>query len=148
MFSVTEAAKAVLRGEYGDGDERIQKPRKEGYDPHAVQAEVNRIMSGRPATKKTISQVANEIAGAKGGWGNGADRVARLKAAGYDPKIVQAEVNRILTPKGERKPKLTVGQIATQVLAGKWGNGNERRERLTKAGYNYAAVQAEVNRRS
>lgn len=28
-------------------------------------------------------------------WGNGADRTARLKAAGYDPGAVQAEVNKL-----------------------------------------------------
>ena len=35
--------------------------------------------------------------------------------------------------------------IAKEVLDGKWGNGQERRERLTKAGYNYEAVQSIVN---
>ena len=37
-------------------------------------------------------------------------------------------------------------QIAREVLDGKWGNGADRRSRLEKAGYNYAAVQAEVNK--
>lgn len=31
-------------------------------------------------------------------------------------------------------------------MAGKWGNGQDRKNRLTAAGYNYDAVQAEVNR--
>ena len=35
--------------------------------------------------------------------------------------------------------------IAQEVLDGKWGNGVERRERLTKAGYNYEKVQSIVN---
>lgn len=39
----------------------------------------------------------------------------------------------------------TVDQLAQEVLEGKWGNGQERRERLTNAGYSYAAVQAKVN---
>ena len=30
--------------------------------------------------------------------------------------------------------------------AGKWGNGDDRKKKLQAAGYNYAAVQAEVNR--
>lgn len=41
----------------------------------------------------------------------------------------------------------SVADLAAEVLAGMWGNGAERRERLTAAGYDYAAVQAEVNRR-
>lgn len=144
--SNTELAKEVLRGEWGNGDVRLQRLRSAGYDPAAVQAEVNRIMSGEKPVRKTISQIANEVIAGK--WGTGMDRVARLTKAGYKADVVQKEVNRILTPKGERKPKLTVAQVATQVLLGQWGNGDERKSRLTKAGYNYAAVQAEVNRRA
>lgn len=32
-----------------------------------------------------------------------------------------------------------------EVLAGKWGNGPDRKDRLTAAGYNYEAVQKIVN---
>ena len=42
--------------------------------------------------------------------------------------------------------KKDVTTVAKEVLAGKWGNGNDRKEKLQAAGYNYAAVQAEVNR--
>lgn len=36
--------------------------------------------------------------------------------------------------------------IAKEVIAGKWGNGDDRKKRLEKAGYNYNAVQAIVNK--
>lgn len=36
--------------------------------------------------------------------------------------------------------------IALDVIAGKWGNGEERKKSLINAGYDYDAVQAEVNR--
>lgn len=39
----------------------------------------------------------------------------------------------------------TVHEVALEVIAGKWGNGNARKVALEKAGYNYNAVQAEVN---
>lgn len=42
--------------------------------------------------------------------------------------------------------KKDVTTVAKEVLAGAWGNGDERKNRLTAAGYDYAAVQAEVNR--
>ena len=35
--------------------------------------------------------------------------------------------------------------IAKEVIAGKWGNGANRRARLTEAGYNYSMVQARIN---
>lgn len=36
-------------------------------------------------------------------------------------------------------------QIAIEVIAGKWGNGADRRARLEAAGYNYDAIQSIVN---
>lgn len=46
----------------------------------------------------------------------------------------------------DEKPSKTVTEVAQEVLEGKWGNGQERYVRLTKAGYDYNAVQKEVNR--
>lgn len=39
----------------------------------------------------------------------------------------------------------TVDELAREVIAGKWGNGSERKQRLTAAGYDAAAVQKRVN---
>jgi CW_7 repeat len=36
--------------------------------------------------------------------------------------------------------------IAEEVILGQWGNGDERRSRLAKAGYSVEDVQAEVRR--
>lgn len=40
----------------------------------------------------------------------------------------------------------TVEELAVEVLNGIWGNGVDRKQRLINAGYDYDAVQAEVNR--
>ena len=40
----------------------------------------------------------------------------------------------------------SVNQIAREVIYGSWGNGDERKRRLTAAGCDYAKVQAEVNK--
>lgn len=37
-------------------------------------------------------------------------------------------------------------EIAVEVIRGKWGNGQERRDRLTAAGYNYKDIQSLVNK--
>jgi len=42
--------------------------------------------------------------------------------------------------------KKTAAELAKEVIQGKWGNGEERKNRLTAAGYDYKAVQAEVNK--
>lgn len=40
--------------------------------------------------------------------------------------------------------KKTVDELAKEVWQGKWGNGEERKQRLTAAGYDYSAVQKRV----
>ena len=39
----------------------------------------------------------------------------------------------------------TIDELAKEVINGKWGNGEERKRRLTQAGYDYYAVQRRVN---
>ena len=41
--------------------------------------------------------------------------------------------------------KKSVDAIAKEVIRGKWGNGEERKKALEKAGYNYNTVQKRVN---
>ena len=38
-----------------------------------------------------------------------------------------------------------VDTVAREVIAGQWGNGEDRKARLTQAGYDYNVVQARVN---
>lgn len=49
------------------------------------------------------------------------------------------------------KPTQTVKksneEIANEVINGSWGNGEDRKKRLTDAGYNYTVVQAIVNKK-
>ena len=50
------------------------------------------------------------------------------------------------TGSGSNSSKKTVSQLADEVIAGKWGNGTARKEALEAAGYDYDAVQKEVNK--
>lgn len=49
--------------------------------------------------------------------------------------------------KPEPTAKKTNEQIADEVIAGKWGNGDDRERRLTAAGYNYDAIQDIINKK-
>lgn len=52
------------------------------------------------------------------------------------------------TTKPQTKPvSKTIAQLAEEVIAGQWGNGEDRKKRLTDAGYNYTVVQAIVNKK-
>lgn len=48
--------------------------------------------------------------------------------------------------KAAGKAKKSIEEVAREVLAGKWGNNPERKEKLIKAGYVPAEVQAVVNK--
>ena len=96
---------------------------------------------GTTTIRKTNEEIAQEVIAGK--WGNGAERKARLTAAGYDYSAVQSTVNELYSP----KPKLkTNEEIAREVIRGQWGNGAERKARLTAAGYDYKAIQSIVNK--
>lgn len=93
--------------------------------------------------KKTVDELAKEVIAGK--WGAGDDRKNRLTKAGYNYQAVQNRVNQLLnvTP---AKPKLkSTDEIAREVIAGKWGAGEDRKKKLTAAGYNYQQVQNRVN---
>lgn len=52
----------------------------------------------------------------------------------------------VVTSASALPQKLTIHEVALQVIDGKWGSGSARKKALEAAGYNYKDVQAEVNR--
>lgn len=81
-----------------------------------------------------------------GKWGNGDARKNAITAAGYNYSEVQAAVNAKLSGSSTTTSKKSNAEIAKEVIAGKWGNGTDRKKKLEAAGYNYMAIQAEVNK--
>lgn len=66
------------------------------------------------------------------------DALAKAKAAGFTETSISS--------KETAKPPLkSLDEIATEVIQGKWSNGDERERLLRAAGYDYTAVQARVN---
>lgn len=79
----------------------------------------------------------------KGIASNHADVMHWFPKHGKSMDTFRADVKALLSEPA--KPSKTVDELAREVLAGKWGNGSDRKNRLTAAGYDYAAVQARVN---
>lgn len=97
----------------------------------------------KPATSgKSVDVLAREVLA--GAWGNGNERYQRLTSGGYDYDAVQARVNELLGLKAQPAGK-SIDTLAREVIRGDWGNGKQRYNRLTAAGYNYQAVQNRVN---
>lgn len=63
----------------------------------------------------------------------------------YPAKIKAAGLNGYSKGDFLAPAKKSNAEIANEVIAGKWGNGTERKERLTGAGYNYSEIQEIVN---
>jgi N-acetylmuramoyl-L-alanine amidase len=139
----------VIAGKWGNGEDRKHNLANAGYDYNAIQAIVNsRLGASPPQARESATILAQQVIA--GAWGNGEDRRTHLILAGYDYNEVQSEVNRLLgvpgTPVQSPMAK-SVDQIATEVIRGDWGNGDDRRNRLQSAGYNYDLIQAQVNRK-
>jgi len=96
------------------------------------------------APRKSNEVIASEVIA--GAWGNGDDRKARLKAAGYDPAVIQSIVNGKVSG-SKPAPKASNDEVAQQVINGAWGNGDDRKNRLSAAGYDPATIQALVNKK-
>lgn len=145
--SVDEVAQEVLQGLWGNGEERFNSLTNAGYDAQAVQNRVNSLLSGEATDydvdNTDLDSVANEVL--QGVWGNGQERYDSLTNAGYDAQAVQERVNSILSGDDSDTSDYDIDVIANQVLQGLWGNGQERFDNLTNAGYDAQAVQNRVN---
>lgn len=67
-----------------------------------------------------------------------------IKMGGFNGYAKQgtSAVSQTITPV---QPHKTVEELAREVIAGRWGNGEDRKSRIRTAGYDYDAVQAKVN---
>lgn len=65
---------------------------------------------------------------------------AKLKSAGFDTYITTESGTAVTT-----SSKKSIDEIAREVIQGLWSNGQDRKDCITKAGYDYSAVQKKVN---
>lgn len=101
-FVAHRESKYLTSGEYLDnGDVLLNTQNHTAFnvtrgskcDASAVSAPIAKPAPS-DSNKKSIEQVAREVIGGK--WGNGEERIRRLKEAGYDANAVQKKVNDLL----------------------------------------------------
>jgi lysozyme len=68
------------------------------------------------------------------------DYPSTIKTGGFNGYAKQQTPAPVSAP-----VKKSVDEIAHEVLSGFWGNGDDRKNRLSAAGYSYDSVQAKVN---
>ena len=120
MFDKT-LIEEIIRGEWGNGDERANRLLNSGYNPVEVQTAVNRFLVGED-------------------WEN-----INSEDDNNERKQKESNRNSNYTETGLRANNQNIDSIAAEVIQGDWGNGEERKERLEQAGYDYDVVQARVN---
>ena len=92
--SVDEIVEEVLKGMWGNGNERKEKLQNAGYEYNSIQQKINERL-GQNSNRKSNEEIAKEII-EKNNWGVGQDRINRLKNAGYDPEIIQKLINKMM----------------------------------------------------
>lgn len=120
MFDKT-LIEEIIRGEWGNGDERANRLLNSGYNPVEVQTAVNRYLVGED-------------------WEN-----INSEDDNNERKQKESNRNSNYTETGLRANNQNIDSIAAEVIQGDWGNGEERKERLEQAGYDYDVVHARVN---
>lgn len=62
-----------------------------------------------------------------------------------DVSAISGIPNKLGTYNADVENLKSIGEVAAEVIAGKWGNGEERKQKLASFGYDYNAVQQKVN---
>jgi hypothetical protein len=108
-----------------NAEAQLAKVKAAGFDTYMVKAGgLYKIQVGAYSVKANADAMA-----------------AKLKAAGFDTYITTEKGEAVSTSTAKK----SVEEIAKEVIAGKWGNGDARKTALEKAGYDYSEVQAQVN---
>lgn len=109
-----DIATEVMRGAWGNGDDRKARLAAAGYSYDDIQAIIN-----SKYTRRSDDEVANEVIAGK--WGIGDDRRARLESQGYNYDAIQKLVNQKLnTPTAQPAVNIVIpagawlGNIAAQ----------------------------------
>lgn len=109
-----------------NADKQLEKVKAAGFDTYMVKVgNLYKIQVG------AFSKKANADAMLK-----------KIKAAGFSAFITTQQGEPVTTTPAKKSNE----EIAREVIQGKWGNGADRKKRLTDAGYDYATIQALVNK--
>lgn len=108
--------------EYADG--LYHKVKDAGFDAYIVQINgLYKIQVGAYSVKANATKMAK-----------------KLEAAGFSTFVTTTTGDHV-----SANALKSIDEIAKEVIRGKWGSGTDRKNRLIKAGYDYAAVQEKVN---
>ncbi|MCY3045673.1 CHAP domain-containing protein [Aerococcus urinae] len=110
------ASRRVARNRFAWNDWRIKGYARPKYGSQARRRD------------KTVDQLAREVLDRK--WGNGADRVRRLVAAGYDYQLVQERVNRLVIERDKDGARADPVAVGASVRVADWATHWQTGQRI------------------
>ena len=116
-----------MTGAYGvksNADNQLKKVKSKGIDAKIVYIDKLYKVQAGSFSKKTDADAF----------------VKKLKNKGFSAYISLTTGKTVNV-----STKKSIEAIAKEVIEGKWGNGAERKKKLTEAGYDYNTVQKKVN---
>lgn len=93
--SEDEIVQEIMKGLWGNGEERKQKLQNAGYEYNSIQSKVNEFIR-QNSNRKSNEEIAKEIV-EKGNWGVGQERIDNLTKAGYNAEEIQKIVNSLMS---------------------------------------------------
>jgi len=128
-----ELSNEVIEGKWGAGQDRKDRLEQAGYDYRAIQDIVNEKV-------KNPNYIPEDTSGGTSGYVTRHIDTDNSTTSGNisadEPKVEQA------------KPLKSNEEISNEVIAGKWGYGQDRIDKLEEAGYDYRAIQDIVNEKT
>jgi len=107
-----------------NAEKMLDKVKNAGFDTYLVFADgLYKVQVGAYSKKENAEKM-----------------LAKVKNAGFDTYITTNGGQGVTSV-----VKKTAEEVAKEVIAGKWGNGVQRKKNLEKAGYNYSEIQKLVN---
>lgn len=112
---------------------------------------VTEVLGGSPASTPTTD--AKQLYRVRKTWTDSKSQKGAFSVLANAKKCAESNKGYSVFDKDGRKvypadssiAKKSVDTIAREVIRGGWGNGDERKKKLTAAGYDYSAVQKKVN---
>ena len=93
--SEDEIVQEIIKGLWGNGEERKQKIQNAGYEYNSIQQKVNEYIR-QNSNRKSNEEIVKEII-EKDNWGVGQERIDNLRKAGYNAEEIQRIVNSLMS---------------------------------------------------
>lgn len=154
IVSHSEGYKLGIASNHGD-PEHLWKQLGLSYTMDTFRQDVNNKLNNvKQEVKQEVKQTSNdELYRVRKSWQDTKSQIGAYKIYNNAVKACK-EGYSIYNKKGEcvytnsksTSTKKTNEEIAKEVIQGKWGNGVDRKNKLTAAGYDYTTIQSIVNK--